>query len=158
MRRPAMKTDAYLYVVGAVSTIGLVCLLTLASLTPPYSSPSPTIVKHYRKGLMERVTEIRGLHRPAGVDGYAAVNDCSHIGGVVQLSIKNSPVESFYVVDCSAPQDLQRHLDEHLIAEVDWETAQRHGFAWDGVNFFGDGHAYAVMGRFYTAPEWAKGH
>jgi hypothetical protein len=66
------------------------------------------------------------------VDGYAAVIDCSQIGNVVKARINGGRLETFQVLDCSAPRDRARHQRIGLVIEVDYDSAVRNGFARRG--------------------------
>lgn len=73
-----------------------------------------------------------------GMAGLASTPPCENIGMVALARFLNpntkawSDWERFLVVDCSQDVDRPRHIAEGLVLEVDAETAQRHGFFWDG--------------------------
>ncbi|MBF6596245.1 MAG: hypothetical protein IVW51_17600 [Thermaceae bacterium] len=119
----------------------LLFLSIFAPLTAPpprYASIQPGIAKYYRPGLFARVAAVRGIPLRSDVDGYASTPDPALIGKVIHASIAGGPIESFQVLDSSAPRDRSRHLRERLVIEVDYLTARRH-------HFISTGHAPAVV-------------
>ena len=108
----------------------------------PVQSHKAGIAKHYRPNLMEQVAKNRMNPRHAGyvpgfrmrydVAGYASRPDCSTIGRVFWASVSGQQFRLYQQVDCSHPRDRQRHLSTGLIAELDYKSAVREGFARDG--------------------------
>jgi hypothetical protein len=90
------------------------------------------IAKYYSPGMMERVARNRGMKMRRDVAGYAAVTDCRRIGQIVYASINNGPFERYQILDCSHPRDVQRHLRECLVIEVDYRSAVRNRFVRQG--------------------------
>jgi hypothetical protein len=94
----------------------------------------------YHPLVMESVIRVRqaGLtqynlpqHLPP-VDGFVALKDCKYIGSIVWMRpLGDEQWESFLVVDCAGVEDgTKTWMEENnIIAEIDWETAQR----WDTV-------------------------
>jgi hypothetical protein len=114
-------------------------------------------VKRYDPGVMDTVLANRTnpehwayvpglvvLPRPEVVAGYASRVDCHRIGSTFWLSVRGGPIRQHQQIDCSDPtqreqaygryeSDADRHLREGLIAELDYESADREGFAYEGV-------------------------
>ena len=90
------------------------------------------IAVYYNPGVMERVAANRGLRKPAIADGMASVPDCSQIGKIAFASVNGGLVERYFIVDCSAPRDVARHLQMGLVLEVDYQSAVRHNFHRNG--------------------------
>lgn len=113
-----------------------------------YSAPFEGIAQFYSRGLMQRVAANRGIHlmpirfdhdalllgkylphpNPAYVQGYAASSDRSDsslLGKVVWASINGGAWERFQVIDVSQPRHVAAHRREHLLIEVDYESAVR---------------------------------
>jgi hypothetical protein len=112
-----------------------------ASTAPPGASYDEVLVKHYSPGLFRQVAANRGLLDDGarlGVDGYASNIYCWRIGQVVRARLQNprtgqwGGVVRLLVVDCSQARDRQRHLSRGPQLEVDYATAARSGFAWNG--------------------------
>ena len=57
---------------------------------------------------------------------------------MVRARLNGRRMERFQVLDCSHPRDVQRHIRDGLVIEVDYESAKRNGFA-------GLGYAPAVV-------------
>jgi hypothetical protein len=87
---------------------------------------------YYSPGVFKTVARNRGMKLREDVDGYAAVIDCSQIGNVVKARINGGRLETFQVLDCSAPRDRARHQRIGLVIEVDYDSAVRNGFARRG--------------------------
>lgn len=87
---------------------------------------------HYYYGLMQRVAWVRvrqGLipYVRHDVDGYASTRWCGNIGKTLYARFADSrQVEDFQIVDCSNPADLPHQEAEGLVAEFDYQTAERH--------------------------------
>lgn len=90
------------------------------------------IAVYYSPGVMERVAANRGLRKPAIADGMASVPDCSQIGKLAFASVNGGLVERYFIVDCSAPRDVARHLQMGLVLEVDYQSAVRNNFQSNG--------------------------
>jgi hypothetical protein len=60
------------------------------------------------------------------------VIDCSLIGRVIKARLNGGRVETFQVLDCSAPRDRARHKRIGLVIEVDYQSAVRNRFAHKG--------------------------
>ena len=137
------------------------CLL--AGLVAASSSPGSPVARpaeegwavHYEPGLMREVLRVRqrqGLV-PYGVryDGLASTTDFANIGKRVWVSLRSprtgrwSAPLRLLVVDCSAPADRARHIRSGLVVEVDFATARRTGWGWDGRR--GEGKARARVVR-----------
>ena len=113
------------------------------------------LVKHYKPGLMQTVAAKRGMlddARRLGVDGYASNIYCSRIGQVVTVRLYNPRTERWgeavrlLIVDCSHPADRDRHIRVGPQLEVDYSTACRFGFNWDGRR--GEGKSRAIILRY----------
>ncbi|HET9494118.1 MAG TPA: hypothetical protein VFR15_07810 [Chloroflexia bacterium] len=86
----------------------------------------------YSPGVFKIVARNRGMKLRTDVDGYAAVIDCGMIGRLVKARLNGRKLETFQVLDCSAPKDRARHQRIGLVIEVDYESAVRNGFARRG--------------------------
>ncbi len=106
--------------------------VTLSS-TSRVSAQQNGIAKYYSPGVMEGVAVYRGLNKPSGVSGFAAVPNCGNLGKVATASINGRPAEKYLIVDCSAPQDRARHIRQGLVIEVDYKSAVRNRFHQLGV-------------------------
>ena len=87
---------------------------------------------YYSPGVFKIVARNRGMKLRTDVDGYAAVIDCSQIGRLIKARINGGKLETFQVLDCSAPRDRARHQRTGLVIEVDYDTAVRNRFAHRG--------------------------
>jgi hypothetical protein len=69
----------------------------------------------------------------SGYDGFVAVLDCARVGDTVYMRPSNQAVwERFMVVDCACschPSTIAWMQDNNIIAEVDYQTAER----WETV-------------------------
>jgi uncharacterized protein YkwD len=123
-------------ILGALAMAGAPSLSAYASnATIDWTGPKTGHVLYYAQGVMEEVIQNRtawGLHIRADVEGYAAVTDCAQLGRVALFSIRGSAPVALQIVDCSAPWDAQRHVQEGNVGEVDFQTAQRFGFLVEG--------------------------
>jgi hypothetical protein len=140
-----------------------VSALLLALLVCVHHAPAPVlvpvqsgIVKRYDPGVMDTVIRNRTnpehwaympglvvLPTPT-VAGHASRVACGHIGQTFWLTVRGGPMRVYQQVDCSDPtqreqaygryeSDADRHLREGLIAELDYESAEREGYAYEGV-------------------------
>lgn len=83
----------------------------------------------YSPGVFQIVARNRGMKLREDVHGYAAVIDCGMIGRVIKARLNGRKLETFQVLDCSAPRDRARHQRIGLVIEVDYQSAVRNGFA-----------------------------
>lgn len=70
-------------------------------------------------------------------DGYIAVKDCSRVGDEAFLKLEYDDYSSDWlhvaVFDCSGHVSTSEWMDsDNIIAEVDWYTAEEHGFLGRG--------------------------
>jgi hypothetical protein len=84
---------------------------------------------HYRAGTFREVAANRGIALRSDVLGYASVPDCSHIGQLV-LARVGREVGWWQVLDCSHPRDLPMQRARGLVIEVNYDAAERGGWAW----------------------------
>jgi hypothetical protein len=87
---------------------------------------------YYAPGLFKIVARNRGIKLREDVHGYAAVIDCGHIGRIIKARLNGGKLETFQVLDCSAPRDRARHQRMNLVIEVDYDSAVRNGFVRRG--------------------------
>jgi hypothetical protein len=87
---------------------------------------------YYAPGVFNIVARNRGMKLRADVDGYAAVIDCRQIGRVIKAKLNGGNLETFQVLDCSAPRDRARHQRTGQIIEVDYQSAVRNRFVHRG--------------------------
>lgn len=87
---------------------------------------------YYSPGVFNMVARNRGMRMRTDVHGYAAVIDCGMIGRVIKARINGGKLETFQVLDCSAPRDRARHQRIGLVIEVDYDSAVRNGFVRRG--------------------------
>lgn len=99
-------------------------------------------ISQYNPGLMEETirNNVAWGHVPreslVGVDVFAAVLDCRHIGRRGWITWEDGQRERLLVVDCANPQHVETvrwMVDENVIAEVGYRTAARRGFVGRGV-------------------------
>jgi hypothetical protein len=96
------------------------------------------ITMHYYAGLFEQVARNRGMRLRTDVDGYASRQNCGELGRVVLARIRSrwtgawGPWRRYQIVDCSARRDVGYHRKIGLILEVDYRSAVKTGFAYQG--------------------------
>ena len=83
---------------------------------------------YYAPGVFNVVARNRGMAMRQDVDGYAAVIDCGQIGRIIKARLNGRKLETYQVLDCSAPRDRARHQRIGLVIEVDYQSAVRNGF------------------------------
>jgi hypothetical protein len=131
------------------------CLLLVGLLTAEASARPVGMAYHYeRVGALARVATIRQM--PVAwdrIDGLASVPDCGYVQPARPYFVQArfwrgkawGPWEVYQLVDCSHPRDLARHRAQGLVIEVDYASAQRNAFAWNGHS--GKGKTRAQVGR-----------
>ena len=102
-------------------------LMLLASWLP---APETGRAYYYDPGMFAQVARNRGMRLAwNAVDGFASTRDCAKVDvrrpWVVWAQIDGGPIESYQIVDCSAPRDVARHRRIGLVLEVDYATAAR---------------------------------
>jgi hypothetical protein len=98
-------------------------------------------LSQYSNGVAERTIRVRqtaSVSMPLPdvlpkTDGYLAVLECEHIGEIWWLMFPDGVVESFLVIDCAGDWETISWMERNnIIGEVDFQTAQRHGFVGVG--------------------------
>jgi hypothetical protein len=124
----------YLRTIVMINASLAAALLALAGGSPATSEASAMQgmrsgqAMYYSPGRFAMVARNRGMKLRSDVDGYAAVIDCSQIGRLIKARLNGGKIETFQVLDCSAPRDRARHQRIGLVIEVDYDSAVRNGF------------------------------
>lgn len=104
--------------------------------TREWHGPKKGLVVYYSPGLFQVVARNRGMPYRTDVDGHVAISDCAQIGNIALVQMQYvagpnkgqwGPVMRLQILDCSAGVDVQWHLDDERVAEVDYELAVKYG-------------------------------
>lgn len=98
-------------------------------------TPEMAVASRYGEGVTVATLDARidmnhlSMSDVALADGYVAVLDCSRIGEWMVMRSNSGDWEAFLIFDCASRTDTHtQQFMEHIIAEVDYYTAERWEF------------------------------
>ena len=88
---------------------------------------------YYTESAWRRVLNVRirqgriTVQQANSSKNFTAHTDCSLIGKYAYISLNGGPIERYLIADCSQPYHVRWHVEEHRVAEVNYNAFIRNG-------------------------------